>query len=187
MWRFRWWRGDRPDTRRTRRERETVKQLWNTIVIKITIIHVQCVKNNFKQPFTFCGPSLLIRKPVVSIQTPVRSFQWNCTTLTDFSHFKCIWVLAWTRRTFRVCSLFFKPSIWNLLYLDWNNLYRSRNDFVSKRPLTNPMAIQAFRRSLIGATESSAPSETHYVRFIALSRRIGGWSFVSNDNHNERT
>ena len=88
MWRFRWWRGDRPDTRRTRRERETVKQLWNTIVIKITIIHVQCVKNNFKQPFTFCGPSLLIRKPVVSIQTPVRSFQWNCTTLTNFSHFK---------------------------------------------------------------------------------------------------
>ena len=109
------------------------------------------------------------------------SFQWNCTTLTDFSHFKYIWVLAWTRKTFRACSLFFKPSTWNLLYLDWNNLYRSRNDFVSKRPLYNPMAIQAFRRSLIGTrgtTGSSAPSETHLLRFIALSRRIRGWSWV---------
>ena len=73
MWRFRWWRDARPHTKRTRRERETVKQLWNTIVIKITIIHVQCVKNNFKQPFQVLwglSRSLLIRKPVVSTQTP---------------------------------------------------------------------------------------------------------------------
>ena len=38
--------------------------------IKITIIHVQCDKNNFKQRFTFYGASLLIPKPVVFIQTP---------------------------------------------------------------------------------------------------------------------
>ena len=109
------------------------------------------------------------------------SFQRNYTTLTDFSHFKDIWVLAWTRKTFRTSSLFFKPSTWNILHLDWNNLYRSRNDFVSKRPLYNPMAIQAFRRSLIGTrgtTGSSAPSETHLLRFIELSRRIRGWSWV---------
>ena len=42
-------------------------------LIKITIIHVQCVKNNFKQPFQVLwglSRSLLIRKPVVSTQTP---------------------------------------------------------------------------------------------------------------------
>ena len=138
MWRFRWWRDARPHTKRTRRERETVKQLWNTIVTKITIIHVQCVKNNFKQPFQVLWGlprSLLIRKPVVSTQTP-------------FSQTTQPWLISLTssiyefwhehERHFEHVLCFFKPSTWNILHLDWNNLYRSRNDFVSKRPLFRP-------------------------------------------------
>ena len=128
MWRFRWWRGARQHPKRTRRERETVKQLWYTIVIKITILHVQCDKNNFKQPFTSVGPLSLYGNrsfPYKRLSVKLHNPDW-------FQSLQVYMRFGMKRKNISSMFFVFKPRTWNLLHLDWNNLYRSRNDFVSK-------------------------------------------------------
>ena len=125
----------------TERER-LLKVIFNALDVNYCYFNDNCVPKLFDR--LALSPSSSGIRPVTS--PPTKS-----------PHRNTYRTLLWTRKTFRACSLFFKPSTWNVLHLDWNNLYRSRNDFVSKPTLTNPMAIQAFRRSLIGTTESSAP------------------------------